>query len=111
MICYKLVRKRADGTIGPLFANAKLRIPIGKWMWAGDHPVKGLAHRPGWHACVIPEAPHLSLKGRVWVKCEARHYVTRVVHGGQTWVLAKRLRVLEELNVDTIEHTKGGTRS
>ena len=31
---WKLFRQRKDGTIGPLFINARLRIESGRWMEA-----------------------------------------------------------------------------
>ena len=65
-IGYKLFRKRKDGTYGPLFINRKQRLEIGTQYAAEDHPTKGYAHRPGWHICHEPVAPHLSKKGRVW---------------------------------------------
>lgn len=96
---YKLFRLRKDGTLGPLFINARLRVPVGKWLTAEDHPTKGFAHRPGWHAALAPVAPHLSTKGRVW--CEVELTSTRLYDRpesqGGTWVLAKRLKVVKML--------------
>jgi hypothetical protein len=97
MIGYKLFRIRKDGTLGPLFINARLRVPVGEWLEAEDHPTKGYAHRPGWHAAATPCAPHLSEKGRVWCKVElegVRRYPRPESQGGE-WLLADRLRVLE----------------
>ena len=104
MIVYKLFKQRKDGSLGPLFINARLRVPEGVWLDAEDHPTKGFAHRPGWHCCFKPEAPHLALnpKGgqrRVWARCEAegtRTYARPESQGG-SWVLADRLKVLEVL--------------
>ncbi len=99
MIGYKLFRMRKDGTLGPLFINARLRVPVGEWLEAEDHPTKGYAHRPGWHAAATPNAPHLSEKGRVWCKVElegVRRYPRPESQGGE-WLLADRLRVLEVL--------------
>lgn len=100
MIAYKLFRKRKDGTLGPLFINARLRLPVGQWLEAEDHPTKGFAHRPGWHAGALPNAPHLSEKGRVWCAVEIEDYTTfaRPVNQGGEWLLAKRLRVLREIS-------------
>ena|SRR6056297_733740 len=97
MIAYKLFRQRKDGTLGPLFINARLRVPIGEWMQAEDHPTKGYAHRPGWHCTLKPLAPHLSTKNRVWAKCEIEDYTKfdRPQSQGGTWVLANKLRVIE----------------
>lgn len=93
---YKLFRLRKDGSLGPLFINRKLRIPIGEWMEAEDHPKKGFAHRPGWHCCMVPNAPHLKTsEGRVWAQCTVEQYkiYDRPKSQGGQWVLAKRLRV------------------
>lgn len=97
MIAYKLLRKRKDGTLGPLFINARQRIPLLKWLWAEDHPTRGFAHRPGWHCTMKPVAPHLSTEGRVWCKVEIKYATKyqRPESQGGTWVLAKRMRVLE----------------
>lgn len=65
-LAYKLLRLRADGSLGPLFINRRQRIPVGEWLEAESHPTKGFAIRPGWHCCDKPLAPHLSKKGRVW---------------------------------------------
>lgn len=95
-LAYKLVRQRRDGTLGPLFINAKLRIPMHEWLEAEDHPTKGYAHRPGWHATFKPEAPHLSEKDRVWVECMVQDYDTfpRPQSQGGSWILAKRIKFL-----------------
>ena len=105
MIAFKLFKQRRDGSLGPLFINARLRIPVGEWMEAEDHPTKGFAHRPGWHCCVRPEAPHLTLTPkhgprRVWAKVEVEDTTTydRPESQGGSWVLAQRLRVLEVLS-------------
>lgn len=102
MIVYKLFKLRKDGTLGPLFINASMRVPIGLWLPAEDHPTKGFAHRPGWHATLKPFAPHLKDgpdSGRVWCLCEAEGVTLydRPESQGGTWVLAQRIRVLEVL--------------
>lgn len=92
---FKLVRLRKDGTLGPLFINARQRIPIGKWLKAEEHLTKGFAFRPGWHCTTKPIAPHLSEKGRVWVKVSVKN-ATKIVRPdiqGGTWLLAKWMRV------------------
>ena len=100
MIAYKLFRLRKDGTLGPLFINARLRVPLAEWLPAEDHPTRGYAHRPGWHVLPTPEAPHLSEKGRVWARVEIRHFeeLDRPGVQGGVWFLARRMRVLEILN-------------
>ena len=70
MIVYKLCRKLANGEITSLFINKTERIVFNKWLHAENHPTKGFALRPGWHCTAKPDAPHLSSKGRVWVKVE-----------------------------------------
>lgn len=95
-VAYKLFRRRKDGTLGPLFINASQRIPVGEWLTAEDHPTKGFAHRPGWHCCLTPEAPHLKMtKDRVWaqVTVEDFEFHQRPESQGGRWLLAKRLRV------------------
>ncbi len=74
MKAYKLVRLRKDGSLGSLFINRKDRLSIGEWREAEDYPTKGYAHRPGWHCCFKPEAPHLSERDRVWVEVEVDDY-------------------------------------
>lgn len=59
MIGYKLFRRRANGTLGPLFINRRLVVPVGEWLTAEEHPTNGYAYRPGWHACLTPSATHL----------------------------------------------------
>lgn len=101
MRAFKLFKLRKNGTLGPLFINARQVVPIGQWLEAGDHPTKGFAHRPGWHCTLKPEAPHLALnpKGgqrRVWAEVEVtgtQHYNRPESQGG-TWVLAERLKVI-----------------
>lgn len=100
MIAYKLFKVRRDGSIGPLFINAKLRIPVGEWLQAEAHPTKGFAYRPGWHCTLRPEAPHLSERGRRWfvVEVEGTKMYNRPESQGGTWVLAERLRVIGPLD-------------
>ena len=99
MIAYKLLRKRKDGTLGPLFINRKQIIQVGKWLQAENHPTKGYAIRPGWHTTVEPEALHLSTRDRVWVKVEIEDYkeVERPKNQGGVWLLAERMKVVGEL--------------
>lgn len=96
MIAYKLLTLRKNGTLGPLFINRRQVIPLNKWLKAEDHPTKGYAHRPGWHAAADPVAPHLSKKGRVWAEVEVKDYqlLKRPASQGTAWVLAKRMKVL-----------------
>lgn len=99
MIAYKLFRVRKDGTLGPLFINRDFVIPVGVWLTAEEHRTKGYAYRPGWHATLKPEAPHLSTKGRVWAKVVLKDTILhdRPQSQGGRWVLAGRMKVLDIL--------------
>lgn len=110
MVGYKLFKVRKNGTLGPLFINARQVIPVGEWLDAEAHPTKGFAFRPGWHATFTPNAPHLKQgPGRVWAKVElegCRTYARPESQGG-SWVLAERLRVVEVLTAGTDESRVG----
>ena len=99
VVGYKLLRVRKDGSLGPLFINRRQRIPTGEWLQAGAHPTKGYAFRPGWHATLLPVAPHLSTKGRVWCRVTLRGVTryNRPESQGGTWLLAQEMRVDEIL--------------
>lgn len=92
---YKLVRQRKDGSLGPLFINARQRLEFDKWLKAGCYPTKGFAVRPGWHCCSKPEAPHLSPKGRVWIKVKIKDYEEhkRPEAQGGLWYVANYMKV------------------
>jgi hypothetical protein len=105
MKAYKLLRKRKDGSLGPLFINARQRIPHGEWLQAEAHRRKGFAFRPGWHCAVQPEAPHLNLElasgeTRVWCEVEIDQFTeyARPANQGGKWLLAERMRLIRELN-------------
>jgi hypothetical protein len=105
MKAYKLLRKRKDGSLGPLFINARQRIPNGEWLQAEAHRRKGFAFRPGWHCAVQPEAPHLNLElasgeTRVWCEVEIDNFTeyARPANQGGKWLLAERMRLIRELN-------------
>lgn len=99
MTAYKLLRRRKNGTLGPLFINRRQVVPVGQWFTAEDHPTHGFAHRPGWHCAPAPSAPHLSTKDRVWCAVEIENYreLIRPITQESVWLLAKRMRVLEIL--------------
>ena len=99
MTAYKLLRRRRDGSLGPLFINCRQRIPFGVALPAEAHRRKGYAFRPGWHCTLAPVAPHLSTKGRVWCRVEVDNYETyaRPESQGGTWVLAQQMRLIEAL--------------
>ena len=96
---FKLLKRRKDGSLGPLFINARQRIPLGEWMAAEDHPTAGYAHRPGWHCTLTPHAPHLSYKSRGWCRVEVQDYDIYPRPSSQSgwWILAKKMRVVEIL--------------
>lgn len=75
---YKLfqTKKNEPGKLFPLFIDSKESVPVGEWIPAKHVPTKGFAERPGWHAGVLPMAPHLRTKenfkapNRVWAEVE-----------------------------------------
>jgi len=93
---WKLFSLKKNGEIGSLFINKKQRVPIGEWVNAESHLTKGYKYRPGWHCCEYPNAPHLSLKGRVWKEVLIVDYTTmeRPEYQGGTWYVANKLMVL-----------------
>jgi hypothetical protein len=97
---YKLLRKRRDGSLGPLFINRKQVVQPGVWLEAEAHPTKGFAFRPGWHCAPQPVAPHLSTKGRVWCEVLIDNFTELVrphIQGG-SWLLAKRMQLVREVS-------------
>ena len=99
MLAFKLLRKRRDQSLGPLFINKTQRVPVGVWLKAGFFPTKGYKPRGGWHCTLKPVAPHLSKKGRVWCLVDVRGITlyNRPASQGGTWVLANKMRVMKEL--------------
>jgi len=99
MIGYKLLRKRKDGTYGPLFINCRQKLVPGVVYQAESHRRKGYAFRLGWHICRRPHAPHLSEKGRVWCKVRFTHRETlhRPESQGGVWFLGSTLEIVEEM--------------
>ena len=73
---YKIfnVKSKSPGEIFPMFIGANKPTPIGEWVEAEFLPTSGFADRGGWHAGVLPVAPHLMKKtgqmpeNRVWAK-------------------------------------------
>jgi len=99
MIGYKLFRKMRDG-YAPLFINKRLRLQPGGTYPMEDHPTKGFAHRPGWHICSEPIAPHLRQGGdRVWckVRFDKLDVIERPLSQGGIWYLGKTLTILHEV--------------
>ena len=98
---YKLLKQRKDGSLGPLFINASQRIPLNEWLPAESHRTKGYAYRPGWHCCVAPDAPHLSMElasgeRRRWCHVELRdvEILERPRSQGGRWLLAQHMKVV-----------------
>lgn len=102
---YKLLRVRTNGSLGPLFVGRELILWPGLWFNArSDLEHKGLKHRPGFHCCQYPNAPHLKLKlksgeTRVWALVEIQNWttLTRPKCQGGVWYLAQRMKVVEVL--------------
>jgi hypothetical protein len=107
MIAYKLFRQKANGAITSLFINKSVHLPIDQWMEAEDHPTRCFAHRPGWHCMLKPEAPHLSMKGRVWLEVEIEDFQVfeRPKSQGGTWMLARRMRIPMQKSLKPVENT------
>jgi hypothetical protein len=99
MKAYKLLRVRKNGTIGPLFINKKLVIPIGVWLHAEPHPTKGYTYRPFWHCTSKPFAPHLTEKERCWYEVEIDDFqkMVRPEHQGGVWYLANKMKIIKKL--------------
>lgn len=99
MIAYKLCRLLKNGDITSLFINKKKALPFNEWLEAECHPTKGYKERPYWHCTSTPVAPHLSKKGRVWLKLEIEDYEEfhRPDCQGGLWFLAKRIKLIETL--------------
>lgn len=104
LIGYKLLRRRKDGSLGPLFINRQQRIPLRFWLEAECVPTKGFAVRPGWHVCSRQLAPHLTSGAiaaeRVWARVEMGGVIVehhRPKAQGGLWYTASSMRVLEIL--------------
>jgi len=99
MEAYKLVRKMKSGKLTPLFINKQQGIKFGEWYESECHPTKGFKVRQGWHCTSTPHAPHLSNKGRVWVKVEIEgvEEIKRPKSQGGLWYLADKIKFLEVL--------------
>jgi len=99
-MAYKLVRQLKSGHITSLFINKKRSLPFNIWLDAEVYPTKGFALRPYWHCCSEPIAPHLSMKGRVWVEVEIDDYIefNRPISQGGVWYLANRMKIIRVLD-------------
>ena len=93
---WKLLRVRQDKTLGSLFINKSQVLVRGVWLESAPHKTPGYAFRPGRHAMVKREAPHLSTVGRVWCRVEllgVEEYERPEAQGGM-WLLAKQMRII-----------------
>ena len=106
MIAYKILRKRSDGSLGPLFVDRGLRLSFGiTYVAKTDLPHPGLAHRPGFHCTHAPCAPHIKLRlksgeQRVWCMVKLSGWVTphpRPDCQGGLWYTAEKMRIMREL--------------
>ena len=105
---WKLFRLRKDNTLGSLFINRSRRIFTMEWIEAEPYPTKGYALRVGWHATSTPNAPHLSMKNRIWVPVdlsEVEKWVRPKSQGG-TWLIARWMRVRPYSEWLPISHEK-----
>lgn len=98
MILYKLFRLKKNNKITSLFINKSKELELGKWLKSKKYPTKGFAIRPGWHCTEKPIAPHLSLKGRIWYKIQAKNLIEKKVpkNQGNKWYIAKEIKILEK---------------
>src|ERR1035437_5538614 len=99
MIAYKLCRQLKNGNITSLFINKKVPLLFNQRLVAECHPTKGFKERPFWHCTSTPIAPHLSMKGRVWIKVEIGDFEVyeRPNSQGGLWFLAKKIKLIEIL--------------
>ena len=109
MKAYKLLRKKKDGLLYPLFIDKKNSTPLDVWMQAECFPTKGFAVRQGWHCCFKPLAPHLKMKlktgeERVWVECEVEDWASydRPESQGGSWILTQRMKLVRELTNEEV---------
>jgi hypothetical protein len=95
---YKLFRQLKSGAITSLFINKKKHLEKDVWMDAECFPTKGFKIRPFWHCTEKPFAPHLSEKGRIWLKVEMENFeeFMRPEAQGGKWFLARRIKILNE---------------
>ena len=118
MKAYKLLRKKKDGKLYPLFIHKTYATPIGEWMPAECYPTKGFAVRKGWHCCFIPFAPHLKTElsngeKRVWVEVEVEDWekYERPESQGGSWILAQQMKVVREIEFEEVRKICGEAMS
>jgi len=104
MIGFKLMRSMRDG-YAPLFINQRYRYQRMTWYETQDTGKKpGYAHRPYFHVCLHPWAPHLTRRPeRVWVEVEYADAIPmiRPQHQGGHWVLAQWIRIIREMQEES----------
>ncbi len=96
---YKLCRVLKSGELTSLFINKTERLKRNVWLEAKCYPTPGYKIRPFWHCTENPVAPHLTQKGRVWVKVEMKNYneFNRPVFQGGKWFLAEKIKILDNI--------------
>ena len=97
MVAYKLFRLKKNGAITSLYINKTRELPINTWLEAEEIPTKGYSIRKGWHCLSEPIAPHLSTKGRIWMKVEIEDYYefNRPKSQGGKWFIANKIKILD----------------
>ena len=94
MEAYKLLRVRADGTLGSLNTDIGRKLPIGEWLRAGNHARPGRTPHPGWHALTEPASKHFrDFPGRKWYRVELQN-VTPYPRPDEMWLVAECMRIL-----------------
>jgi hypothetical protein len=101
---YKLLRLRKTGELSPLFINKRQIIPTGVWLKAENWPTDGFQERMGWHCSPQAFAPHLTTKGRIWMRVEVADFqmIKRPAFQGNAWYLANWMRVIEPVPAEEI---------
>lgn len=96
MIVYKLFRLKKNGAITSLYINKTKELQRNIWLEAESYPTKGYKHRPYWHCTETTNVPHLSIKGRIWLRVEIQDYteIQRPSFQGGKWYLANKIKIL-----------------
>ena len=103
---FKLVRKRKDGSLGPLFVERNRVFDPGIVLFANPFSKipQGLSYRPGFHCCTKPEAPHIKLRlksgeERVWCEVLLADYVKhlRPACFGGMWLVGQVMEIIRVL--------------
>jgi hypothetical protein len=97
LIAYKLLKRRKNGTLGPLYINRVQIIRLNEWLTAEAHRTKGYKYRPGWHCCHTPHAPHIKTKPeRIWAMVEIKKFeeFNRPIGQGGLWYIAQQMKII-----------------